>query len=74
MGHIINPIAMRIGWFSNWADTFFVKLKYYPEYLHSILRLRNYLFFFVRQERFEGIGLLNSHFVIFQKYYYIYIP
>lgn len=73
MGHVINPVAMRVGWFSNWVDIFYVSLKYYPEYLHSILRLRNYLFFFLKHERWEGFGFFHSHFVILQKYYKLYI-
>jgi len=43
MGHIVNAISLRVGWNTNWCDKWFSELQFYPEYLHSIFRIR---FFF----------------------------
>jgi len=32
MGHLINPIAFRLGHTRSWEDSWFVKGVYYPEF------------------------------------------
>jgi hypothetical protein len=66
MGHLINPIALRVGWFLNWSDVYFIKFKYYPEYFNSILRLRTLLDFILCSNSVESQGFFYSHFTIFQ--------
>jgi len=68
MGHLINPIAMRIGWFRSWEDIWYVKYLYYPEYLHSILKIRAFLTFMFTNRKLEHKGsLLYSHFDIIKQ-------
>lgn len=63
MGHLVNPIALRMGWSSNWIDLFFVDQKYYPQYLHMLFRLRLLLPFIFHQYWFERkAAFLCSHF------------
>lgn len=46
MGHLVNPIAYRLGWSSNWVHSFYANTLYYPEYLHAILRIRAGIYHF----------------------------
>lgn len=69
MGHTVNPIAFRMGWASNWIDSFFVDRKYYPQYLHMLFRLRLFLHFIFKQRWFEGKGgFFYSHFLLTKDY------
>lgn len=67
MGHLINPIAFRIGWTSNWMDTWFSEFIYYPELLHEIFRIRLYLNYFFRKRIIEKSAIFSSHFEVFLK-------
>lgn len=62
MGHLINPTGMRLGWFRNWVDVYFVEFRYYPEFLHALLRFRLYLDYFLKSKNFEKSALFLSHF------------
>ena len=64
MGHLINPIGFRLGHSLSWEDKWFVKSIYYPEYLHSVLKIRAFLYFFFNKKKIEKIGLIYSHFEI----------
>lgn len=66
MGHLINPIAFRLGHARSWEDNWFVRNLYYPEYLHSILKIRSYLYFFFTTKFMERRGVLLSHFLLFK--------
>lgn len=69
MGHLVNPIALRMGWSSNWIDLFFVDQKYYPQYLHMLFRLRLLLPFIFHRYWFERKGaFLCSHFIFTKDY------
>ena len=59
MGHLINPIAFRLGHFRSWEDTWYVRSVYYPEFLHGILKLRNYIYFHFKSKKMikAGYGL-----------------
>ena len=65
MGHLINPIAMRIGWFSNWCDSWFSEFHYYPELLHEIFKIRLYISYFFSLKFIEKSSLFLSHVEIF---------
>lgn len=43
MGHLINPIAFRIGQTTGWVDTWFSTNDVYPEFLHFVLKIRLFL-------------------------------
>jgi Ribosomal protein S3, C-terminal domain len=68
MGHLINPSGMRVGWFSYWEDYWFVDFVYYPEFLHSIFRVRCFLVYFFGLRFVEMCGLIYSHFVILRNF------
>lgn len=64
MGHLINPIAFRLGWTKNWCDSWYSELSYYPEFLHYILKIRLFLnSFFFNQRLYDG-SILVSHFFL----------
>ena len=64
MGHIINPTAMRLGWFSDWVDVWYSDRTYYVEYFCSMLKIRLFLSFYVGARRLERMGFFYSHFTI----------
>lgn len=73
MGHLINSTAMRLGWFSNWADSWFSNKIYYSEFLYNVLRLRLYLIYFFSYSPLEKTGYFYSHFEIIQKYNILFV-
>jgi len=64
MGHLINPISMRLGWFSDWLDVWYSDNIYYTEYFYAILKIRLYLIFFWGDRGVEKAGMFYSHFNI----------
>lgn len=67
MGHLINPISMRLGWFSNWNDVYYSENHNYAGYFHLVFRLRLYLVYFFSLKRVEKLGLFYSHFEILRR-------
>ena len=72
MGHLINPVAFRLGFFKSWEDVWFVKNIYYPEFLNGMLKLRNYLYYVLTNKNFLRSGIFLSNFFIL-KYNKLYI-
>jgi hypothetical protein len=72
MGHLINPIAFRLNFFKSWEDSWFVKNIYYPEFFNGMLKLRNYLYYFLTEKKILKSGIFLSNFFII-KYNKIYI-
>jgi hypothetical protein len=66
MGHLVNPIAYRLGHTRSWEDNWFIKNIYYPEFLHSILKIRQYIHYFWTTRFMEKKGILLSHFYIYK--------
>lgn len=66
MGHIINPIAFRLGHSRSWEDNWYIKNIYYPEFLHSMLKIRHYLYYFWTTRNIEKKGFILSHFNFFK--------
>lgn len=64
MGHLINPIAFRLGWTKNWCDSWYSELSYYPEFLHYILKIRLFLNSFFFNQNFYNASILVSHFTL----------
>jgi hypothetical protein len=73
MGHLINPISTRIGKFLYWEDFWFVEHIYYPEYLHSLLKIKLYLIYFFETSLFENNKILYSHFDFLCQYRFLII-
>lgn len=67
MGHIINSNSLRLGWFSNWSDNWFVDSIYYSEFLFIVLRIRFFLTYMFADRHFEDVGYFYSHFEIYNK-------
>lgn len=44
MGHLINPVAFRLGVNKSWESTWYIKNIYYAEFLHNALNLRNFAY------------------------------
>lgn len=69
MGHLVNASGMRLGWFSNWADSWFVEHLYYTEFLYITFRLRFLFIYIFNSEEVESTGIFYSHFeFVFQGY------
>jgi hypothetical protein len=69
MGHIVNAIGIRLGWNLNWCDKWFSELLYYPEYFHSIYRIRFFVSsFFDNCPSLEENGAFFSHYEIIKHY------
>ena len=64
MGHLINPIAFRLGFKKSWEHIWYVKNIYYPEYLHNILNIRNYIYYALLRKSIIQTGILLSHLFI----------
>jgi len=73
MGHLINPIAFRLGNKKSWENLWYVKNLYYPEFLHNILNIRNFIYFFFKKKKLIKCGLFFSNLNIFKfnKFYII---
>lgn len=66
MGHLVNPIAFRLGHSRSWEDNWYMKNIYYPEFLHSMLKVRHYLYYFWTTRNMEKKGFILSHFTFFK--------
>ena len=66
MGHLINPVAYRLGHTRSWEDSWFVKNIYYPEFLHSVLKIRKYIYYYWTTRFMEKKGILFSHLSIYK--------
>jgi len=66
MGHLVNPIAYRLGHTRSWEDNWFIRNIYYPEFLHSMLKIRQYIHYFWTTRFMEKKGILLSHFYIYK--------
>ena len=73
MGHLGNPIAFRLNYSKKWADTWFIRNLYYPEFLNKMLNVRDYLYYFFTKKSMLKSGNCLSHLNIikFQKSYVI---
>jgi hypothetical protein len=74
MGHLVNPVTIRLGWVYSWENSYFCKHLYYPQMLHLLYKFKLYLLFCLRRYFFKiQIGVLFSHFNFRQKGRYFYI-
>jgi len=69
MGHLINSTAVRLGWFSNWVDSWYSDHVYYSEFLYNVIRIRLFLTYFFSMKRIEKMGFFFSHCEIIQHHY-----
>jgi hypothetical protein len=66
MGHLINPIAFRLGINKSWENIWYIKNIYYAEYLHNILNFRNFIYNYFKKKKFLKRGILLSEFFIYR--------
>lgn len=73
MGHLSNPIALRLSYNKRWKDHWFVKNLYYPEFVNNILNIRDYLYYYLTTKDMLENGFCISHFYLIKinKLYYI---
>jgi hypothetical protein len=68
MGHLINPVAFRLGWLNSWDFEFFCKNLYYPQYLHLMFKYRLFVVYLLTTYRCEQVlGVIFSHVEFFKK-------
>jgi len=68
MGHIVNSISTRIGWFDTWKDDIYLDFKYQCDYLHHFIRIRFLLvFLFFAKTPWDEYIIIFSHFELFKK-------
>jgi hypothetical protein len=61
MGHLLNPLAFRLGFHKNWEDIYFIRNIYYSNFSHNLLKIRNYLYFFFNLKRIKKLGIILSN-------------
>jgi len=69
MGYLINPTAMRVGWFQSWNNSFYIDHLYYPQLLHIVLKLRVYLLYLLNQPKWRGKKWLYNNLIITYDYW-----
>ena len=60
MGHLINPIAFRLGINKSWENIWFVKNIYYAEFLHNTLNFRNFIYCYFLSKKVINSGIFLS--------------
>ena len=69
MGYLINPTAMRVGWFQSWNNSFYIDNRYYPQLLHIVLKLRIYLLYLLNQPKWRSKKWLYNQLAINYDYW-----
>lgn len=68
MGHLVNSISTRIGWFNTWKDDIYLDFKHQCDYVHYFIRIRFLLvFLFFAKEPWDEYVVIFSHFELFKK-------
>lgn len=73
MGHLINPISLRIGHFNYWEDFWYQKSIYYSEFLHATLKIKYFLIYYFSSKKIENLGFTYSHFELIKRWKNLYI-
>lgn len=68
MGHLINPIAFRLGINRSWESTWYIKNIYYPEFLHNVLNLRNFVYYIFTTKDVRDSGIFLSEIKFFKAF------
>lgn len=68
MGHLINPIAYRLGINKSWESTFYIKNIYYAEFIHNILNFRNFLYYLFFNKKALQSGIFLSEIIFFKNF------
>lgn len=65
MGHLVNPVGLRVGYFSNWADLWSTSNNLvYAEMVHNSLSFRKIMGFFFENFITDRHSILYSHFTV----------
>ena len=73
MGHIVNAKSTRLGWSTIWCDQWYSERLFYPEFLHSMFRIKLYLIYIFTRRHFHKKAVFYSHFEILKYYKNIYV-
>ena len=66
MGHLVNPKSLRLGWSLNWEDSWYIQNIYYPEFFHTVQKIRLIIIYICQEDYIEDTGFMLSHFEIIQ--------
>lgn len=73
MGHIVNAISTRLGWFETWKDDIYLDFKHQCDYVHHFIRIRFLLVFtFFAKVPWDEYMMVFSHFEFYKKKRLIY--
>lgn len=66
MGHLVNPVGVRLNYSLTWSDSWSAtnRVHYFNHYSNSLLA-KTYLNYFFSKEYIENYGIFFSHFSIF---------
>jgi len=66
MGHLVNPIGVRLNYSLTWSDSWSAtdRAHYFSYYSNSVL-VKTYLNYFFSREYVEAYGIFFSHFSVF---------
>lgn len=66
MGHLVNPIGVRLGYSLTWAESWNASNKsHYLSHYNHILLARIYTNYYFSREYIENFGIFFSHFGVF---------
>lgn len=65
MGHLVNPVGFRVGYFSNWSDIWVTSNNIvYAEILHNTVSFRKVMGLFFENFITDRYSILYSHFTL----------
>jgi len=65
MGHLVNPVGFRVGYFSNWSDIWATSNNVvYAEILHNTVSFRRVMGLFFENFITDRYSILYSHFTL----------
>lgn len=69
MGHLGNPIAFRLSYKKSWENTWFIKNSYYPEFINSMINLKDFLYYYLTRKYllYSGVSLSHLYFLKINK-------
>lgn len=75
MGHLTHPTGFRLNFDKKWDFTFYLKNIYYPEFMNTLINIRDYLYYFFTSKKMLISGFCFSNLSLYKhfKNYFIYV-
>jgi hypothetical protein len=68
MGHLVNAISTRVGWFVTWKDEIYLDFSHQSDYIHHFIRIRMALIYILfSREPWDEYCFISSHFNMLKK-------